>query len=114
MEDGGWKIREKSQGNECQGNNPENAFSHSLDNHSPDFAVDTVFNRAGGGKILAKMTDSDGLPNNGGGHIGVPLCLILRIARALELGQNGTVEFKNSTIYNPIVLNSMKPKIKPN
>jgi hypothetical protein len=30
-EDGGWKSREKSQGNVCQGNNPENAFSHSLD-----------------------------------------------------------------------------------
>jgi hypothetical protein len=54
-EDGGWKSREKSQGNVCQGNNPENAFSHSLDSHSPDFAFDNVFNRMGGLKILAKM-----------------------------------------------------------
>jgi hypothetical protein len=54
-EDGGWKSREKSQGNVCQGNNPENAFSHSLDNHSPDFAFDNVFNRMGALKILAKM-----------------------------------------------------------
>jgi hypothetical protein len=54
-EDGGWKSREKSQGNVCQGNNSENAFSHSLDNHSPDFALDNGFNRVGGLKILAKM-----------------------------------------------------------
>jgi hypothetical protein len=37
MEDGGWKRPESSQGNGCQGNKPESAFSHSLDNHSPDF-----------------------------------------------------------------------------
>jgi hypothetical protein len=58
---GGWKNREKSQGNVCQGNNPENALSHSPDNHSPDFAWGNVFNRVGGAKILAKMSDSDGL-----------------------------------------------------
>jgi hypothetical protein len=39
-EDGGCKRQEKSQGNVCQGNNPENAFFHSLDYHSPDFALD--------------------------------------------------------------------------
>jgi hypothetical protein len=61
MDDGGWKSREKSQGNACQGNNPENAFSHSLDNNSPDFALDKVFERVAGLKILAKMRDSDRL-----------------------------------------------------
>jgi hypothetical protein len=35
--DDGWKRPEKCQGNDCQGNNPENAFSHSLDRYSPDF-----------------------------------------------------------------------------
>jgi hypothetical protein len=35
-----WKSREKRQGNVCQGNNPENTFSHSIDHHSPDFAWD--------------------------------------------------------------------------
>ena len=29
------------QGSDCQMNNPENAFSHSLDNHSPDFEFST-------------------------------------------------------------------------
>ena len=60
-EDGGWKSRGKSQGNACQGNNPENAFSHSLDNNSPDFALDNVFERVSGLKILAKVRDPDRL-----------------------------------------------------
>jgi hypothetical protein len=60
-EDGGWKSRKKSQGNVCQGNNPENAFSHSLDNHSPDLALENVFKRVGGRKIFAKLRDSEGL-----------------------------------------------------
>ncbi len=37
--EGGWKRRESSQGNGCQGNKPEAALSHSLDNHSPDFGL---------------------------------------------------------------------------
>jgi hypothetical protein len=60
-EDGEWNSREKSQGNECQGNNPENAFSHSPDYHSPDFAVDNVLNRVVGQKFLAKMSECDGV-----------------------------------------------------
>jgi hypothetical protein len=34
---GGWKRPEECQGNDGQGNKPENAFFHSLDKHSPDF-----------------------------------------------------------------------------
>ena len=60
-EDGRWKSRKKSQGNVCQGNNRQNAFSHSLDNHSPDFALENVFKRVGGRKIFAKLRDSEGL-----------------------------------------------------
>jgi len=60
-EDGGWKSRKKSQGNAGQGNNRQNAFSHSLDNHSPDFALENVFKRVGGRKIFAKLRDSEGL-----------------------------------------------------
>jgi hypothetical protein len=39
--DAEWRMekQEKCQGNVCQGNNPENAFFHSPDNHSPDFAL---------------------------------------------------------------------------
>jgi hypothetical protein len=59
--DGGWKSREKSQGNVSQGNNSESAFFHSPDYHSPDFALNKVISRAGGLKILAKTPDSDGL-----------------------------------------------------
>ena len=37
QKDGGWKRPEECQGNDGQGNKPENAFFHSLDKHSPDF-----------------------------------------------------------------------------
>jgi hypothetical protein len=66
-EEGGCKSRKKSQGNVCQGNNPENVFSHSLDDHSPDFAFVNVFNRVGRLKILAKGSDWDGLQSAGEG-----------------------------------------------
>jgi hypothetical protein len=70
--DGGWKRREKSQGNVCLGNNPENAFSHSLDNHSPDFALDSAMNRMGGLKILAKISDTEGLHRSAKQAIPIP------------------------------------------
>jgi hypothetical protein len=35
-EDEPWKRPERSQGNDCQGNKPENTLFHSLDMHSPD------------------------------------------------------------------------------
>jgi 2'-5' RNA ligase len=41
---------------------PENALSHSIDNHSPDFTLDRVFNRLRGLRIQAKMPDSDEVP----------------------------------------------------
>jgi hypothetical protein len=61
-EEGGWKRPEISQGNRCQGNNPENAFLHSLDKHSPDFVF---FQQLGGPAILSDMRDVDGLQCRG-------------------------------------------------
>jgi hypothetical protein len=49
-----------------------------------------------------------------GQHICVLLCLILRIAPALEVGQYGTVEFKKCDYSPPILFNSIKLKTKAN
>jgi hypothetical protein len=50
----GWKRPESSQGNGCQGNKPEDALSHSLDNDSPDFGF---FAQNGGLRIFSRMPD---------------------------------------------------------
>jgi hypothetical protein len=55
---GGWKRPENSQGNGCQGNNPESDFSIPLTNIPPDFGF---FPLIGGQGILLDMRDAGGL-----------------------------------------------------
>jgi hypothetical protein len=58
MEDG--KAGREVRGMDVRGMMLKTDFSHFPDYHSPDFAVDNVFKRVGGLKILAQTRDSDG------------------------------------------------------
>jgi hypothetical protein len=42
MTNGGWAGPERSQGNDCQGNNPNEALFHSPDRHSPDKGENSI------------------------------------------------------------------------
>jgi hypothetical protein len=64
-EDDGWKRPEISQGNDCQGNDPEPALFHSPDKHSPDFGF---FRQDDGPGIFPEMRTADALPCSAAGR----------------------------------------------
>ena len=59
-----------SQGNGCQGNKAEDAFPHSLDDHSPDFGF---FKQNTGRSIIPRLRDADGTQGKGTKHFSFQL-----------------------------------------
>jgi hypothetical protein len=62
MTNGGWARPERSQGNDCQGNNLNEALFHSPDRHSPDKEENFISSYLGSlrsfaAKILLELRD---------------------------------------------------------